>query len=140
MADAARQHDGTMRLKVTLPGTILVDDAAVRIVAEAENGAFGLLPRHIDFLAALRPGVLTFERPGGEERFVGHDTGILVKHGTEVLVSTRKAVLSSDLATLRQRIEREFRTLDERERTARSALARLEAGVVRRFIDLEEQR
>ena len=50
-----------MQLRVLLPARVLVDETVVRIVAEAENGAFGVLPRHIDFLAALQPGVLVFE-------------------------------------------------------------------------------
>lgn len=129
-----------MRLKVLLPASVLVDAEVGRIVAEAENGAFGVLPRHVDFLAALKPGVLTFETSGGEEGFVGHDLGIFVKRGAEVLVSTQKAVLGTDLAALRGIIEREFKTLNEREQTARTALARLEAGMVRRFMELEEQR
>ncbi|MCP4386478.1 MAG: F0F1 ATP synthase subunit epsilon [Hyphomicrobiales bacterium] len=129
-----------MRLKVLLPASVLVDEDAVRIVAEAEDGSFGVLPRHIDFLSALKPGVLVFEMRGGGERFVGHDLGIFVKRGSEVLVSTRKAVLGTDLAALRETIEREFKTLDERSRAARTALARLEAGVVRRFMELEERR
>lgn len=128
-----------MHLKVLLPSRVLVDENVIRIVAEAENGAFGLLPRHIDFLAALKPGVLTFQAPGGGEGFVGHDLGILVKRGAEVLVSTQKAVVGTDLAALRSVIEREFKALDERERTARAALARLEAGMVRRFMELEER-
>jgi len=131
---------GVMRLKVLLPMRILVDEKVERIVAEAENGAFGLLPRHTDFLAALKPGVLTFQMHGGGEGFVGHDVGILVKHGTEVQVSTRKAVIGTDLSELRGTIEREFKALDERERITRTALARLEAGMVRSFMELEEHR
>ena len=129
-----------MQLKVLLPARVLVDEAVVRILAEAENGAFGVLPRHIDFLSALKPGVLVFEDPDGIEGFVGHDVGIFVKRGPEVLVSVRNAVRGDSLATLRSVIEREFITLDQRERMARTALARLEAGVVRRFVELEEKR
>lgn len=129
-----------MQLRVLLPARVLVDETVVRIVAEAENGAFGVLPRHIDFLAALKPGVLVFENSRGIESFVGHDVGIFVKRGPEVLVSVRNAVRGESLATLRSVIEREFITLDQRERTARTALARLEAGVVRRFFELEEKR
>lgn len=129
-----------MRLKVLLPAFVLVDRDVVKTVAEAENGYFGVLPRHVDFLAALKAGVLTFETTGGEEGFVGHDLGILVKRGADVLVCTQKAVLGTDLAALRGTIEREFKALDEREQTARTALARLEAGMVRRFMELEEQR
>ena len=129
-----------MQLRVLLPARVLVDETVVRIVAEAENGAFGVLPRHIDFLTALKPGVLVFEDSLGIESFVGHDVGIFVKRGPEVLVSVRNAVRGDSLATLRSVIEREFITLDQRERMARTALARLEAGVVRRFVELEEKR
>jgi hypothetical protein len=34
-------------------------------------------------------------------------------------------------------VEREFLALDDRERAARSALTRLEAGVVRRFVEMD---
>ncbi len=129
----------TMRLKIMLPTHVLVDEPAARIVAEAENGSFGILPRHTDFLAALKPGVLTFDTPDGRETFVGHDVGVFVKQGREVLVSILNGVRGRDLGALRRLIEREFVVLDQRERAARTALARLEAGVVRRFIELEER-
>jgi F-type H+-transporting ATPase subunit epsilon len=37
-----------MRLKVLLPTMVLVDEAVSKVVAEAENGAFCLLPKHVD--------------------------------------------------------------------------------------------
>ena len=126
-----------MRLTVLLPGRVTVDDEVTKVVAEAENGSFCLLPRHVDFVAALVPGVLVAVTRDGVDRFVGLDEGILVKCGGDVLVSTRRAVLGEDLTSLEERVEAEFLTLDERERAARSALARLEAGVVRRFLELE---
>jgi F-type H+-transporting ATPase subunit epsilon len=36
-------------------------------------------------------------------------------------------------------VEEQFQLLDERERMTRSALAKLEANFVRRFIDLEDR-
>ena len=129
-----------IRLKILLPASVLVDRDVIKIVAEAENGYFGVLPRHVDFLTALKPGVLAFEDSDGVECFVGHDVGIFVKRGADVLVSTQKAVLGEDLVTLRGSIEREFKVLDERDRTARTALARLEVGLVRRFMELKENR
>jgi F-type H+-transporting ATPase subunit epsilon len=125
-----------MRLKVLLPTEILIDVEVTKVVAEAENGLFGLLPRHIDFVAALAPGLLAFESAAGQEEFLAVDEGILVKCGAEVLVSTRNAALGPDLGTLRQTVEAQFRVLDEREKMTRSALARLEADLVRRFIEL----
>ena len=130
---------GAMRLKVLLPTRVLVDEAAAKVVAEAEDGSFGMLPRHIDFVAALVPGILLYVTPEGAERYLGTDEGILVKCGREVLVATRDAVPGDDLATLRRTVRERYVELDEHERSARSALARLEAGVVRRFIEFREQ-
>jgi len=44
-----------MRLKVLLPTEVLMDVEVTKVSAEAENGSFCLLPRHIDFVAALAP-------------------------------------------------------------------------------------
>lgn len=127
-----------IRLKVFLPTEVLLDEEVTKVVADQENGAFGLLPRHVDFVAALVPGVVAYVDMDGIEHFVGTDHGTLVKQGQEVLVSTRSAVLGDDLDRLRSIVAERFLELDDRERSARSALARLEAGVVRRFIELQE--
>jgi F-type H+-transporting ATPase subunit epsilon len=129
----------TMRLRIVLPTDVLVDQRIVKLVAEAPNGSFGLLPRHIDFVSALVPGVLTYVGADGEERFLGIDQGTLVKCGDEVIVSAHNAIPGEDLEGLRKTVRSTFLELDERERSARSALARLEAGVVRRFIELQEE-
>ena len=128
-----------MRLKILLPTEVLVDVKVGKIVAEAENGFFCLLPRHIDFVAMLVPGILYYVPESGEERFVAIDEGTLVKCGDEVLVSVTNATPGIDLATLQTIVAESFRELDEDERRARSALARLEAGAMRRFLEMEKQ-
>ncbi len=126
-------------LKVLLPSRVLVDETVTKVLAEAENGWFCLLPRHVDFVAALVPGVLIFTTTEGTEGLVAIDEGMLVKRDAEVLVSAMRGARGEDLESLRAVVEREFLALDDRERAARSALARLEAGVVRRFVELEQQ-
>lgn len=126
-----------MRLKVLLPSEVLTDREVTKVIAEAENGSFCLLRRHVDFLAALVPGILAFETEDGSEEFIGVDEGILVKVGSEVLVSTGNAVIGPDLGTLRKRIKENFDMLDDREKMARSAASKLEANLVRRFMELE---
>jgi F-type H+-transporting ATPase subunit epsilon len=127
-----------MRLKILLPTKILIDEEVGKVIAEAENGSFCLLPRHINFVAALVPGLLSFTTAGEKEEFLALDVGILVKHGDEVLVSTRNAVLGPDLGKLRHMIKKQHRELEEHERMVQTALARLEADLVRRFIELGE--
>lgn len=127
-----------MRLKILLPVAVLIDEDVTKVSAEAEDGCFCLLPRHIDFMAGLVPGLFSFQTPEGKETFLAIDEGILIKCGTEVLVSTRNAVQGTDLGSLMHTIEEQFLVLDDREKKARSAAARLEADLVRRFMELRE--
>jgi F-type H+-transporting ATPase subunit epsilon len=127
-----------VRLKILLPTKILINEEVVKIIAEAENGSFCLLPRHIDFVAGLVPGILSFTSVDEEEKFLALDEGILVKRGPEVLVSTRNAALGPDLGKLRQMIRKQYQELDEHEKVVQAAMARLEADLVRRFIELGE--
>lgn len=127
---------GIMQLKVLLPSQVLVDEEAVKINGEALNGGFCLLPRHADFVTALTSGLFYYTRPGGEEQILAVNEGVLVKVGQEVLVSTRAAVQGADLGQLHAVIREQFSHADDRERQTRSALARIEADFVRRFMEL----
>ena len=118
------------------PIEVLLEEQVVKVTAEGPNGSFCLLPRHIDFVSLLAPGVLIFETKGGQESFVALDEGVLVKVGSEVLVSVLTAARSPDLGHLRQIVEKQFRELDEHERAVRTTLARLETDFVRRFLEL----
>ncbi|MDA8090491.1 MAG: F0F1 ATP synthase subunit epsilon [Nitrospiraceae bacterium] len=130
-----------MKLKILLPYKVFLDEEDVKkIVAEGGEGSFGLLPRHQDFVSLLVPGLLSYMDASGREIFVAVNGGTLVKAGEEVLVSTRGALKGPDLGQLRAAITSEFRTLDESERKARSALARLEADFVRRFMEFSEKK
>lgn len=125
-----------MILRVLLPTEVLLEEEVAKVTAEAENGWFCLLPRHLDFVTALVPGLLLFEGIDGGEVCLAVDEGILVKCGPEVLVSTRQAVRAPELGAARRAVLAQFRTLDEREKQARSAAAHLEADLARRFMEL----
>jgi F-type H+-transporting ATPase subunit epsilon len=127
-----------MQLEVLTPTGVLVTAAVAKVIAEADNGSFCLLPRHIDFVAALTSGVLSYWTDAGEH-FVAVDEGTLVKCGARVLVSARNAIAHDDLATLERTLTGEFDARHEQERQARSALARLEAAAMRRFVQLEDR-
>lgn len=129
-----------MNLKVLLPTEILLDEAVRKVTAEAANGSFCLLPKHVDFVAALVPGLLSFEtEKEGEEVFLAVTEGVLVKSEQEVLVSVRNAVRGGDLGEMRQIVKEKFMVLDEKEKTARTAMARIEAGFVRRFLEVQKR-
>ncbi len=129
-----------MTLKILLPFQILEERSRVsRIVAETPSGSFGLLPHRLDCVAALVPGILTFQVEGEDEVYVAVDGGVLVKTGATVLVSVRRALTGVSLDQLRDRVSQEFLTLDESEQRARKVLARLESGFLQRLAAVQHE-
>lgn len=128
-----------MKLQVLLPTHRLLDEQVQKISAESGAGSFTLLPRHIDMVTTVEPGLLAYTTVDGEEVHLAVDEGILVKRGGDVFVSVNRAVRGRDLRTLHETVRDEFRHLDEREHKARAALAGLEADMVRHFVRLGER-
>jgi F-type H+-transporting ATPase subunit epsilon len=127
-----------MNLKILLPFKVYAEKAGVsRIVAETRDGSFGLLPHRLDCAAALVPGILIYETEADGEVMVAVDEGVLVKAGQDVLVSVRQAFGGTDPGRLREAIEKEFRALDEYEKSLLVVMTKLETGVLRRFANLQ---
>ena len=129
-----------MNLKVLLPFQVFAEKTDVsRIVAETREGSFGLLPHRMDCVAALVPGILTYQTASDGEVFVAVDEGVLVKTGPDVLVSVRRALGGTDLSQLRDAVQKEFLTLDEHEQSVRTVMAKLETGFLRRFATFQHE-
>ena len=130
------QQPALMNLKILLPFQIFAEKTSVsRIVAETLEGSFGLLPHRLDCVAALAPGILTYEDVAEGEVFVAVDEGVLVKTGLNVVVSVRNALGGTDLGQLHEAVEREFLNLNEREQNVRSVMATMESDFIRRLAE-----
>ena len=129
-----------MNLKVLLPFQIFADKTGVsRIVAETREGSFGLLPHRLDCVAALAPGILTYQLGAQAEVYIAVDEGVLVKTGLDVLISVRNAIGGTDLGQLHAAVEREFLHLNERERSVRSVMAKMESDFISRLAEFHRE-
>lgn len=129
-----------MNLKVLMPFQVFAEKTGVsRIVAETRDGSFGILPRRLDCVAALVPGILIYETEAEGEVYVAVDEGVLVKSGSEVLISVRRAIGGADLGQLHDAVTREFLSLDEYEQSVRVVMAKLETGFLRRFASFQNE-
>ncbi len=127
-----------MSLQVSLPHRILATHAdVVLIVAETATGVFGLLPRRLDVVMVLVPGILTIETASLGERYVAVDHGTLVKVGREVLVAVRRAREGTDLAALRDAVNAEYLAKRPEDHDLRAVMHKLETGFLKRFADLQ---
>lgn len=127
-----------MRLRVAVPYRVVLDEEVDAVSADGLHGNFTMLPRHLDYLVMLRPGILT-SRTDGVEKYLAIDGGTLVKVGDQVRVSTWEAVAGDRLERLEQTVRESFWDLDQQERQSRAALARIESRVMRDLFDFEEE-
>jgi F-type H+-transporting ATPase subunit epsilon len=129
-----------MKLKVLLPSRVFVDKTEVlRIIAETDAGSFGILPRRLDCVAAIVPGILTYETEAEGEQYLAVNGGVLVKTGPEVLISVRNAIRGTDLSRLREKVEQEIRALNEQEKQVRSVVAKMESDFIRRLVEFHHE-
>ncbi len=129
-----------INLNILLPSGVLLSEEVEQVTAEAENGFFTILPRHVDFVAALVPGIFFYVTTDNEEHYLALDDGVLVKQGDQVYVSAVNAVAGKDLEGLREIVENKMKQLDESEKKARAVMSRLEIDTLRRFSNLGGER
>ena len=130
-----------MNLRILLPNGVFAEKSEVlRIVVDTTDGSYGLLPQRLDCVAALVPGVLSYEAKESGTVYVGIDQGVLVKAGAEVTVSVRRAIGGPNLGQLKDAVERDFLKLDEQERNVRTAVAKMEGSLMGRLAEFENDR
>ena len=130
-----------MNLRILVPFGVFAEKADVlRVVADTTDGSYGLLPNRLDCVAALVPGILTYEAKDGGTVYVGIDQGVLVKAGDQVTVSVRRAIGGSDLGQLKDSVERDFLKLDEQQRNVCTAVAKMESSLMGRLAEFENDR
>lgn len=123
-----------MNLRILLPFRVFIETKNVSsITIETSDGSYGMLPQRLDCVAALVPGLFTYEIESEGPKYVAVDKGVLVKAGTQVLVSVRNAVGGADLGKLGEMVKKDFNNQDESNIKVRSVMAKLEGGFIYSF-------
>ena len=130
MGEDSQATPSQVEMSIYLPSHIFWQaDQVDKVVAEGLEGYFTLLPRHIDYVSVLVPGILNVHSAGVDSLFAV-DHGTLVKQGSTVRIATRNCVQGTDIKTLSAIVDQEFRELDDMERKVRTALTGLEHAIV----------
>jgi F-type H+-transporting ATPase subunit epsilon len=130
----------SLQLKVLLPFQVFADVTGVtQLVVETAGGSCGLLPQRLDCVAALVPGILSYQTAADGEVFLAVDEGVLVKTADQVLISVRRALRGSDLDQLRAAVEEEFLSLNAEQQSVRAVMAKLESGFLQRFVAFQQE-
>src|SRR5260370_38811965 len=121
-----------MRLTVTTPLSIVADvEGVAHLRAEDDTGAFGILPGHADFLAALALSVVSWRDGKGGEHHIAVRGGMLEVNGGQAIAgATREAVADDDLYRLETQALASFRRPNEEEQRTRTDPQRLQASAI----------
>ena len=123
-----------MDLKIFLPFRVFTETKNVSsITIETSEGSYGMLPQRLDCVAALIPGIFTYEIEAEGPHYLAVDAGVMVKAGTEVLVSVRNAIGGADLGKLAEMVKTTFKQQDESLAKVRSVMVKLESGFIYSF-------
>ncbi|HZS38202.1 MAG TPA: ATP synthase F1 subunit epsilon [Polyangia bacterium] len=80
-----------MKVEIVTPRGLAVSTDADEVTAPGVRGEFGVLPGHTPFIAALKPGVLSF-RKGGKREVLAVGAGFAEVSGKDrVVVLTQQA-------------------------------------------------
>ena len=119
-----------MNLKVMTPYSVVLNTPVSQVTVEAVDGFFTLKPKHMDFVNALKAGILTYKKEG-KELFVACNRGVVVKNGEDGSVSTPLAILGESLEDLKKKIAIDFQAMEEERKEVRLSMARLEVGLTK---------
>jgi len=118
-----------MDLKILLPFKVFADIKNVKqITAETSDGSYGFLPQRLDCAAVLVPGIFSYQTDA--VHYLAVDTGLLVKAGSQVLVSLRNAVGGVELGKLAETVKNEFININQSEQNVRNIVSKLEDGLM----------
>lgn len=125
-----------MKIKIILPNATILDQQVDKITAPGTDGFFQILPRHVDFVSSLRPGILSVFADDSVV-YYAINQGFLVKQKDIVYISCLQAIKGTSLETLSKTVADNFNRLDEKEKKTNEILVKLEADMLRMFMEID---
>ena len=126
-----------MILRISTPIGEALEVTTNQVDFEAIDGFFTLLPRHMDMISVLKPGILSY-KINDQKNYVACNKGVLVKKNNLVSVSTKLAVLGTSLKELEERIAIDFKEMEQERKEVNLAMAKLELGLTKGILSLKE--
>ncbi|HEY3594492.1 MAG TPA: ATP synthase F1 subunit epsilon [Polyangiaceae bacterium] len=96
--------DGKITLEIVTPQGLAIREDVDEVTAPSVSGEFGVLPGHLPLLAALRAGIVTFHKGGGETK-LAVDEGFVEVKDDRALLLTDKVARRDQLDPVRLRLE-----------------------------------
>lgn len=127
-----------MHLQVCSPSEIILDLNVEKFIFEGLEGEYTILPHHQDFVSVVKTGIVRYFYDS-KVFYVACQQGTIIKKMNHLILSTPLAILGDDLNTLVQKIESDFKQMEENRKEQNISMARLEIGLTRGLLDLAKK-
>ena len=128
---------GTLQLEVVTPDKTVVSGEVERAVCPGIEGEFGVLPKHVSLLSALKTGGLRYKAPGGREEYVFISGGFADVNNDVLTVLAESAELAQDIDTARAMAAKERAEKRIADHAEQTDVTRAEAALHRALIRLQ---
>jgi F-type H+-transporting ATPase subunit epsilon len=129
-----------MHLSIVTPVRPIVDAEVSELIAPGSEGEFGVLPMHVTFLGALKPGIVSYTEGGTRKRVVisggyaevRQDVVTILADDAEMPEEVNSAQAAADMATIQEELARGTESAELTEKLLRDlALAEARVAVSR---------
>ena len=127
-----------MMLTVYTPFQVLVHQSIQKMTIESLDGFHTILPKHIDYVTALKTGIVRYVDESGKINYLACDAGIFVKKGQNISLSTHLGIKSNNLKELEKIIEIDFKKMEESRKENSKSMAQLELALSRTLLMLNK--
>jgi len=129
-----------MNLKILLPYKVFLNENKVnKVIIETAKGSYGILPKRLDFVAALVPGIFTYETLNNTVQYLAVDEGILVKTGSTIIVSVQNSFGGTDLGKMHELVIKEYQEMRSSEKKFRQTMAKIESNFLLRLKQFQKK-
>ncbi len=129
-----------MQLRIVTPVRPVVDAEVSELIAPGSEGEFGVLPMHVTFLGALKPGIVSYTEGSARKRVVisggyaevRQDVVTILADDAEMPEEVNGQQAAADMATIQDELARGTESAELTEKLLRDlALAEARVAVSR---------
>ncbi|HVX12779.1 MAG TPA: hypothetical protein VHC22_16475 [Pirellulales bacterium] len=126
--------------EILVPNGIVARLRISSLEAADASGRFGIWPNHAPFLTVLAPCVLIYRSADRKEGYAAVDGGVLLVESGRASIVSREALTSQRLDDVAGKAAALLAARRTQERAASSAIAQLEASLVKQLGKMERKR
>jgi len=126
-----------MKLRVFTPSEVVLECDVAHVTAEDPTGSLGVRPGHAPLVTPLVRSVLVAREPGGRERYVAVDRGVMLVDGELVRVAVRQAVAGADIGELERTALARFEKEADEDRANHVAFEKMRISFMRNLLEMD---